>query len=64
MPKSSLLEPTVHIIQWKLNKDDQSVIKVKLSPEINLGFICDWIWVKTLCKGTFKLASKSLFLKH
>ena len=26
-------------------------VKVKISPESSLGFICDWIWVKPSCKS-------------
>ena len=27
------------------------LLKAKLSPKSNQGFICDWIWVKPLCKS-------------
>ena len=30
-------------------------IKVKLLPESNLGFICDWIWVEPLRKSTITM---------
>ena len=29
----------------------KTFFEVKLSPKSHLGFICDWIWVKTLCKS-------------
>ena len=47
---------------WYLNNSnrpcscrDTLTVKVKLSPKCNVGFLCECIWVKTLCKSIFKM---------
>ena len=34
-----------------LNRSHKKALKLKLSPKSNLGFICECIWVKPLCKS-------------